>query len=213
MGLALVYDLKDPPLWGELGNRRSQWGCGGATAPQPSVVKTMSEKFYFSNVKCVKSCYVLQKDCSNNDIVNAISWIHNEWPRCNSQHWRDYQQVRFDRGPAPESDYLELIFSSYSIGDLSYGWHFSRCKIATDAEMILVDTGTQGSYGWFLYQYGALFVSVVELLSIDLFFVIRHVEKHKMQQLKHFLLMKPVNYRHTYLARNALKLTYGNYRI
>ena len=31
-----------------------------------------------------------------------------------------------------------------------------------------------------------------------------------MQQLKHFLLTKPMNYRHTYLARNALKLTYGN---
>ena len=30
---------------------------------------------------------------------------------------------------------------------------------------------------------------------------------HKMQQLKHFLLAKPMNYRHTYLARNALKLT------
>ena len=65
----------------------------------------------------------------------------------------------------------------------------------------------------FLYQYGALFVSVVELFSTDLFFVTRHnkhVEKHKMQQLKHFLLTKPMNYRHTYLARNALKLTYGS---
>ena len=53
-------------------------------------------------------------------------------------------------------------------------------------------------------------MSVVELFFTDLFFVIRHVEKHKMQQLKHFLLTKPINYRHTYLARNALKLTYGN---
>ena len=65
----------------------------------------------------------------------------------------------------------------------------------------------------FSYQYGALCVSVVELLLTDLFFVIRHnwhVEKHKMQQLKYFLLTKPMNYRLTYLARNALKLTYGN---
>jgi hypothetical protein len=56
-------------------------------------------------------------------------------------------------------------------------------------------------------------VSVVELLFTDLFFVIRHnwhVEEHKMLQLKHFLLTKPMNYRLTYLARNALKLTYGN---
>ena len=33
---------------------------------------------------------------------------------------------------------------------------------------------------------------------------------HKMQQLKHFLLTKLMNYRHTYLASYALKLLYGN---
>jgi hypothetical protein len=35
-------------------------------------------------------------------------------------------------------------------------------------------------------------------------------EMHKMQQLKHFLLTKLMNYRHTYLASYALKLLYGN---
>jgi hypothetical protein len=33
---------------------------------------------------------------------------------------------------------------------------------------------------------------------------------HKMLQIKHFLLTKLMNYRHTYLASYALKLLYGN---
>ena len=62
MGLALVYDLKDPPRWGELGHRRSQWGCGegGATAPpQPNVVRKNVRKMLV--LKC-QMCEIILYD-------------------------------------------------------------------------------------------------------------------------------------------------------
>ena len=51
MGLALVYDLKDPPLWGELGHKRSQRGCGGCYCTlQPNVVKKKYQKNFSSQM-------------------------------------------------------------------------------------------------------------------------------------------------------------------